>query len=366
METSLKHIFSKLENIDPIKYSSDRNFIDGSVSYLSPFISRGVISTKQVLKFLIDKGYSFSQMEKFVQELAWRDYWQNIWVEKGDLIDSDLKKPQNNVLSYSVPNFLLESSSSIEAIDNALQNFYNTGYIHNHFRMYIASIVCNIGKYHWKNSAKWMYYHLLDGDWASNSLSWQWVCGTNSNKLYYANQDNINKYSYSNQKNTFLDVDYQEFASLPVPNPLLNSINLDLKTPLPKSSSSIIIKSGPIFIYNYYNLDPNWQSEKEANRILLLEPSIFEKYPVSQKSIDFVLSLSKNIKDIQLFVGSFEQLQKLTNGNEIFFKEHPLNNHYKGTQLERDWMFNVKGYYSSFFKFWNKAKKEFFKNKACI
>jgi len=98
----------------------------------------------------------------------------------------------------------------------------------------------------------------------------------------------------------------------------------------------------------------------------LLEPSIFEKYPVSQKSIDFVLSLSKNIKDIQLFVGSFEQLQKLTNGNEIFFKEHPLNNHYKGTQLERDWMFNVKGYYSSFFKFWNKAKKEFFKNKACI
>ena len=260
METSLKHIFSKLENIDPIKYSSDRNFIDGSVSYLSPFISRGVISTKQVLKFLIDKGYSFSQMEKFVQELAWRDYWQNIWVEKGDLIDSDLKKPQNNVLSYSVPNFLLESSSSIEAIDNALQNFYNTGYIHNHFRMYIASIVCNIGKYHWKNSAKWMYYHLLDGDWASNSLSWQWVCGTNSNKLYYANQDNINKYSYSNQKNTFLDVDYQEFASLPVPNPLLNSINLDLKTPLPKSSSSIIIKSGPIFIYNYYNLDPNWQS----------------------------------------------------------------------------------------------------------
>lgn len=361
METSLENIYKKLENFDPVKYSSTRNYIDGSVSYLSPYISRGVISTKQVFQFLLDKGYTLNKMEKFVQELAWRDYWQNIWKEKGSLIDSDFKKPQEGVLNYSTPNFLLDYSSTVDAIDKSIKEFYSSGYIHNHVRMYIASIVCNVGKYHWKKPAKWMYYHLLDGDWASNSLSWQWVCGTNSNKLYYANQDNINKYCYSSQKNSFLDVDYQDFASLPIPNPLIDSIDLDLKTPLPKSSSSLVIKSGPVFIYNYYNLDPDWQSETEANRILLLEPSVFEKYPVSQKSIDFALALSKNIKGIQLFVGSFEQLQKMTNGNEIIFKEHPLNNHYQGTQLERDWMFKVKGYYPSFFKFWNKAKKEFLK-----
>ena len=52
-----------------------------------------------------------------------------------------------------------------------------------------------------------MYYHLLDGDWASNALSWQWVAGSNANKKYYANQDNINKYFNSSQKQTFLDVD---------------------------------------------------------------------------------------------------------------------------------------------------------------
>ena len=361
METSLNHIFTTMDQFDPVKYSSTRNFIDGSVSQLSPYISRGVISTKQVFQFLLDKGYGFAEMEKFVQELAWRDYWQNIWVEKGDLIDGDFKSAQVGVLNYSVPSFLLDNSSSIEAIDQATKSFYDSGYIHNHVRMYIASIVCNVGKYHWKNPAKWMYYHLLDGDWASNSLSWQWVCGTNSSKLYYANQENINKYCRSSQKETFLDVDYEKFASLEVPQELLKSANLDLQTPLPKVSDPLIIKSGPIFIYNYYNLDPDWYTSIDGNRVLLLQPSIFEKYPISQNSIDFMLGLSQNIENIQIFVGSFEQLLMKANGNEIIYKEHPLNSHYKGSKMERDWMFDVKGYYPSFFKFWNKAKKEFLK-----
>ena len=361
METSLNHIFTTMDQFDPLKYASTRNFIDGSVSQLSPYISRGVISTKQVFHFLLDKGYVFSDMEKFIQELAWRDYWQNIWLEKGELIDSDFKSAQVGVLSHYVPSFLLENSSSIDAINQAIERFYQSGYIHNHVRMYIASIVCNVGKYHWKNPAKWMYYHLLDGDWASNSLSWQWVCGTNSSKLYYANQKNINKFCFSNQKDTFLDVEYEKFNSLSVPQELLSSIKLDLQTPLPKNNDPLIIKRGPIFIYNYYNLDPDWYSSIDANRVLLLEPSIFEKYPISQKSVDFMLDLSKNIEGIQIFVGSFEQLLEQSNDNEIIYKEHPLNNHYTGSKMERDWMFDIKGYYPSFFKFWNKAKKEFLK-----
>ena len=71
--------------------------------------------------------------------------------------------------------------------------------------MYIASIVCNIAKSHWKLPSKWFYYYLLDGDLASNNLSWQWVCGANSSKKYYANQENINKFCFTKQKNTFLD-----------------------------------------------------------------------------------------------------------------------------------------------------------------
>lgn len=349
----------RIQQINPVKYSNTRNYIDGSVSYLSPYISRGIISTKDIFQQVLNLGYSVKQSEKFIQELTWRDYWQQIWIEKQDLINSDLKNNQLKVDNHQIPKAIVEGNCSIEAIDNAIKEFYDTGYIHNHVRMYIAAISCNNAKSHWKAPAQWMYYHLLDGDWASNALSWQWVCGANSNKLYFANQDNINKYCYTQQKNTFLDVDYSEFYSMGIPSELKETVDLKLTTPLPKTDNSLKIDTElPTLIYNYYNLDPKWRTEKKANRILHIEPSVFENYPISRKSMDFMLNLSKNIDDIQLFVGSFEGLKELTEVSPLYFKEHPLNTHYKGIEDQRDWMFTVKGYYPSFFKFWNKCKKE--------
>jgi deoxyribodipyrimidine photo-lyase len=359
MNTDLTFIYDKIEAIEPVSYSKNRNYIDGAVSKLSPYISRGVISTKEILNSLLQRGFNPNKIEKFIQELAWRDYWQQIWIEKQDLINSDLKNNQLKVDNHQIPKAIVEGNCSIEAIDNAIKEFYDTGYIHNHVRMYIAAISCNNAKSHWKAPAQWMYYHLLDGDWASNALSWQWVCGANSNKLYFANQDNINKYCYTQQKNTFLDVDYSEFYSMGIPSELKETVDLKLTTPLPKTDNSLKIDTElPTLIYNYYNLDPKWRTEKKANRILLIEPSVFENYPISRKSMDFMLNLSKNIDDIQLFVGSFEGLKELTEVSPLYFKEHPLNTHYKGIEDQRDWMFTVKGYYPSFFKFWNKCKKE--------
>ncbi len=359
MNTDLSFIYDKIETIEPVSYAKNRNYIDGAVSKLSPYISRGVISTKEILNSLLNRGFNPNKIEKFIQELAWRDYWQQIWIEKQDLINSDLKNNQLKVDNHQIPKAVVEGNSSIEAIDNAIKEFYNTGYIHNHVRMYIAAISCNNAKSHWKAPAQWMYYHLLDGDWASNALSWQWVCGANSTKLYFANQDNINKYCYTQQKNTFLDVDYSEFYSMGIPSELKETVDLKLITPLPKSDNSLQIATElPTLIYNYYNLDPKWRTEQKANRILLIEPSVFENYPISKKSMEFMLNLSKNIDNIQLFVGSFEELKELTKASPIYFKEHPLNTHYKGIEDQRDWMFTVKGYFPSFFKFWNKCKKE--------
>ena len=90
-ETKYQNIISQIENIDPVKYSRTRNYIDGDVSYLSPYISRGVISTKYVLNKILSKGYHPQKVEKFIQELMWRDYWQLVWFNKGDLINTDLK-----------------------------------------------------------------------------------------------------------------------------------------------------------------------------------------------------------------------------------------------------------------------------------
>jgi deoxyribodipyrimidine photo-lyase len=362
--TDYDEIIKRISKVKPEKYGKTRNFIDGDVSRLSPYISRGVISTKQIFNTILDRGYKLENIEKFIQELAWRDYWQQIWIAKGELINKDLKNIQAPIFNSSIAKVITSATTGIIAIDEAINNLYTTGYMHNHLRMYVASICCNISNSQWKLPAQWMYYHLLDADWASNALSWQWVCGANSNKKYYANQENINKYCYTNDRNTFLDVAYEDFEVLPTPEILKENVSLNLVTPLPKNLKIEVDSSLPTLIYNMYNLDPLWKKELKVNRILLLEPSLFEKYPVGQKTINFILNLSKNIDKIQIYVGEFDEFVKSYKVHNIYFKEHPLSNYELGTEEPRDWMFSVEGYYPSFFSFWKKCKKELYQGIA--
>lgn len=356
---NLSEINQRIERINPVKYGKTRNYLDGFVTYLSPYISRGVISTKTVFERVMSKNYDYPKIEKFIQELAWRDYWQQIGISKGETINSDLKRSQSSVSNYTIPKAIIEGTTGIEAFDKAIKKFYETGYMHNHMRMYIAGITCNVGQYHWKKPAQWLYYNLLDADWASNNLSWQWVAGTNSNKKYIANQENINKYCATSQTNTFLDIAYEDFDKLNVPNVLFPSEDLKLITPLPESDAFKLNPNIPTCIFNIYNLDPNWKKDIKTNNILLLEPSHFEEYPVSKKTINFILDLAKeNIENIKIYIGDFDEFDKTYKPKTIFYKEHPLNKHYKGIESPREFMFNVTGYHSSFFSFWKKCKKQ--------
>jgi len=326
-ETSLDFIHNRVNAIHPVAYGRTRNFVDGDVTYLSPYISRGVISTQGILTAVLEKGYRPKQIEKFIQELAWRDYWQQIWIAKGDGINEDIKHPQPKVQFHGLPVAITQGQTQIEAIDGAITEFRKTGYLHNHVRMYIASLATNIAQCHWRQPAQWMYFYLLDGDWASNALSWQWVAGANSNKKYYANQGNINKFCYSQQIGTFLDISYEELMIMNVPEELSEIETFTLETQLPETNEVRIDPTLPTLIYNYYNLDPYWKSGERANRILLLEPSHFSKYPISNKCLEFMLDLSKNINDIQVFVGEFQELSNTYALNKICFKEHPTNTH---------------------------------------
>jgi deoxyribodipyrimidine photo-lyase len=347
----------QLERIDPVRYGKTRNFINGDVTYLSPYISRGLISTKYVALYFLNKGYSPNDMESFLQELAWRDYWQQIWIVRGSEINNDLRQPQPRADRSGIPKSIVQHETGIEAVDNAIKEFYSTGYLHNHVRMYIASLATNLGRCAWIEPAQWMYYYLLDGDWASNALSWQWVCGAKSNKLYFANQENINKYCNTNQTQTFLDVSYEEIETLGITKELQELEVFELTTKLPVTTFPTIQNGDTCFIYNFYNLDPMWRKDEGGARVLLLEPSIFEKYPVSERSIQFCIDIAKeNIPNLQIYVGEFKDLQRVPEVKFIF-KEHPLNT-YNGIQDERDWISNVKGEYSSFFSFWKKVKKE--------
>ena len=113
------------------------------------------------------------------------------------------------------------------------------------------------------------------------------------------------------RKNTFLDIEYHQFNDLNIPKELTELKDIKLTTHLPKMTEEIIIDiNKPTLIYNFYNLDPKWKVNVDANRILLIEPSVFENYPISKKSMKFMIDLSKNINSIQLYVGEFKDLKK--------------------------------------------------------
>ena len=384
-KTDFASIASQIEAIDPIAYGQSRNYIDGAVTYLSPYISRGVISTKQVLDSVMSRGYKLYQIESFVKELCWRDYFQRVGQEKN--LSLPIKQAQTNVAHTQIPLAMLQANTGIEGIDQAIKQLYETGYMHNHARMYTASVVCNIAKSDWLMPAQWMYYHLLDGDWASNACSWQWVAAANSGKKYYANQENINKYTRTAQQGTFLDNSYEALATMEIPSELKTIAPFTAQTPdqlLAYQKKSLLFHTNktqdytlnqtqntspntPIYIYNYYNLDPLWHKDQPGQRILLLEPDFFHQYPISDKCVKFMMQLAAQIPNLQIFYGSFASLLQMleqTNPthesliNSIRYKEHPLNIGYQGICEPRDWIaLTVQGYYPSFFAYWKAVKR---------
>ena len=360
--TTYDLVVERIHTINPIKYAKTRNFINGDVTYLSPYLSRGVIGVQQIKEAVLQKGYKPYEIEKFLQELAWREYYQRVWQVKKELIFSDLKQPQPDFIHHQIPAAVIGAATGIESIDAHINTFYKTGYMHNHIRMYLASMVCNNAKAHWLAPATWMYYHLLDGDLASNSCSWQWVAGSFSSKKYYCNQENINKYTFSNEQDTFLNHSYEYIATMPVPKALEATTTLDLKTILPQTAVPKLDTSKPTLLYNSYNLDPLWRANESVNRVLILEPSHFNKYPVSEKVIQFIVALSNNISGIVIYTGEVDNLVSqyentdLTFSNAFISKEHPAFENYPGIKDNREWMFpNTEGYYPSFFTFWKKG-----------
>ncbi len=316
-----------------------------------------MISTRDVFEQVKTLNLEWFEVERLVQELAWRDYFQNVWKFEGDKLFSDLKQTQNHVENHGIPTTVLNGITGIQILDEAVKTLYETGYLHNHLRMYLASVCCNIAHCHWSEPAKWLYSNLLDGDLASNHLSWQWVAGSFSKKKYFANQDNLNKYFGGIEKNTFLDVDYSEFDTLRTPEILKETEKFDLRTSLDFLKNDEIVNEKSL-IFNYYNLDPNWHQDEDFQRILLLEPSFFEQFPVSQKVLNFALDFSKNIPDLKIYVGEFSTLNEIITTENIWFKEHPTNDHYLGTRENRTSLSTLEGNFPSFFNYWKKIKKE--------
>ena len=358
LSTKYSDIEKFLESVKIDNYSRNRNFLDGDVTHLSAYITHGVLDQVMVLESLKER-FSDSVIKPFLFQMAWREYFHNIWFELGDDIFSDIKSVQKDVEHYGLNLSMVNARTGLLAIDEQVRQLLETGYMHNHARMWLASYVCNFGKFYWLENSKWLYYHLLDGDLAANMLSWQWVAGTFSSKKYLFNQNNLNKYSKISQSGTFLDCEYENLFDQAFPEYIKQEQEFDLQTEYPASVDlDSIDLSSNVLLYHPWMLDPLWMSNSSDSRILLIEPRVFDRFPVSPMRMKFICELAKNISGLQVCVMNFSDLRAKYPNVKFTSQIHPLVVDWDADLLPKRKLFPaLSGYDSSFFKFWKKAEK---------
>ena len=345
-----------LDALDPVKYEATRNYIGGSTR-LSIYITRGTLTLPQIRAHLAAK-YSVAQSYKLINELAWREYWQREWIIRGDAIFDDIKRIQEYVESNDLPNSVIKGETGILAIDAGIKQLYETGYIDNHMRMWLSGLICNIAHTKWQNAAAWMYYHLLDGDPASNTLSWQWIAGTFSSKRYLPSQENINKYSKTFQKNTIIDKSYEDLADINTPLNMTQRDKAELVWVAPESEALVLDKAKPTLLYHSFWINKDWRKDLDANRVLVLEPKWFERFPVSKKVTDSIILTAKEIPGIKVFVGNIEELSTQL-GENVRYMSHPSVTSWPGQSDPMPLLFpevQLKSY-NSFTSYWKQCEK---------
>ena len=185
-----------IARVRPAAYARTRNHLDGAVTGLSPYITHGIVTLREVLAGVLQRE-PLDVQHKLVFELGWREFFRHVWSHRGDEILQSLHAGPRPDAAYDpvLPADIREARTGVAVIDEAVRTLYATGTLHNHARMWLASYVVHLRHVHWRAGADWLLAHLLDGDLASNHLSWQWVAGTGSNKPYLFNADNVARYA---------------------------------------------------------------------------------------------------------------------------------------------------------------------------
>ena len=202
-------------------YSKLRNFDFGpsnrsNISCLSPYITHGVINELEVINKSLKK-FSFAKNEKFIQEVLWRVYWKG-WLELRPNVWTDylneLKKIREEFIDNADYKNAIEGSTNIECFNEWVNELKENNYLHNHARMWFASIWVFTLELPWQLGAEFFMNHLYDGDAASNTLGWRWVAGIQTQgKNYLASEWNINKFTNNRFKNIKLNENAKPISS---------------------------------------------------------------------------------------------------------------------------------------------------------
>lgn len=186
-------------------YAATRNEDRGptearQVSALSPWIRRRLLTESEVVAAVLTR-HSAAAAEKFIQEVVWRGYWKGYLEMRPGLYarylaECDALRSSANAAQQQALKRAEQGQTGIECYDAWVQELRSSGWLHNHTRMWFASIWIHTLKLPWQLGAEFFYEHLLDADPAANTLSWRWVAGLHTpGKHYLARAENIRRYT---------------------------------------------------------------------------------------------------------------------------------------------------------------------------
>ena len=357
---ALDRLESFVEN-NLAEYSKLRNFDFGpdkrsNVSCLSPYITHGIVNEQEIIKKSLGK-FSFSKNEKFIQEVLWRTYWKG-WLELRPNVWSDylteltkIKKDLKNNQNYKNA---IEGKTKIDCFNQWVIELKENNYLHNHTRMWFASIWIFTLELPWQLGAEFFMQHLYDGDAASNTLGWRWVAGVQTQgKHYLASEWNIKKFT----TNRFNNIKLNEKAPPKVSEKTYSIIKQDFSNPQNIEDKSLLIfdnnlsfeitdfqnyKFKKIYLISNEN---NNRSIKLSEKVVKFKSLLIEdqEQRLKAKSIDYeVVNISK-IKDIQNCYGLYpsvgENLDYLNlNSSKITFLYRKLDQY--------SWQYCNKGFFN--------------------
>ncbi|MFY7791471.1 MAG: FAD-binding domain-containing protein [Candidatus Fonsibacter ubiquis] len=273
-------------------YAKSRNFDYGpskrdNVSNLSKYITHRIIDEQEVIQTAHSK-FAYIKIEKFIQEVFWRTYWKG-WLEMRPRVWTsyieDLKQleKQKDSVEYQQA---ISGKTSIECFNDWANELIKYNYLHNHARMWFASIWIFTLKLPWQLGADFFLKHLLDGDAASNTLSWRWVAGLQTKgKNYLATKFNIN--TFSAKKYEVLKLNDQA-------SPLFETTSFEIQ---PLHFDKVENEES---LFLLHNLDSNFLQKfqnKYQYYALLDFNSILESKNYSKQVLDFKASINEELID---------------------------------------------------------------------
>ena len=213
-KTTREEALQDLENYinkEIVNYSTQRNFDFGpgkrkNVSCLSPYISHRLITEYEVVKKVLRK-FPYQKVEKYIQEIFWRVYWKG-WLELRPQVWTDFTEDLKGIEEDKNYQIAVSGKTEIQCFNDWVNELKENNYLHNHTRMWFASIWIFTLNLPWQKGAEFFMKYLYDGDAASNTLSWRWVAGLQTKGKHYVAQGwNIAKFTNNKFKNVSLNED---------------------------------------------------------------------------------------------------------------------------------------------------------------